>query len=109
MFDKTDSCTLNIFSTTKPTEHRIPTLMHDHIYRMSVAWQNVGYNQPPHLGYYLPDYKTKGIDTGISELRKTDNNDTLLFDLSGRHVSNTRGKGIYIIRNGSETTKLLRR
>ena len=30
--------------------------MHDHVYRMSVAWQNVGYNQPPHLGYYLPDY-----------------------------------------------------
>ena len=109
MFNKADSCTLNIFSTVKPTEHRIPTLMHDHIYRMSVAWQNVGYNQPPHLGYYLPDYKTKGIDTGISEMLKTDNNDTLLFDLSGRHVSNTRGKGIYIIRNGSETTKLLRR
>ena len=109
MFDKADSCTLNIFSTVKPTEHRIHTLMHDHIYRMSVAWQNVGYNQPPHLGYYLPDYKTKGIDTGISEMLKTDNNDTLLFDLSGRHVSNTRGKGIYIIRNGSETTKLLRR
>ena len=21
-----------------------------------MAWQNVGYNQPPHLGYYLPDY-----------------------------------------------------
>ena len=30
--------------------------MHDHMYRMGVAWQNVAYNQPPHLGYYLPDY-----------------------------------------------------
>ena len=29
--------------------------MHDHLYRMGVAWQNVAYNQPPHLGYYLPD------------------------------------------------------
>ena len=24
-------------------------------YRVSIAWQNVAYNQPPHLGYYLPD------------------------------------------------------
>ena len=29
--------------------------MHDHVYRMGVAWQNAAYNQPPHLGYYLPD------------------------------------------------------
>ena len=56
MFDKTDSTTVNIFTTTKATKLRVPTLMQDHIYRMSVAWQNVGYNQPPHLGYYLPDY-----------------------------------------------------
>ena len=33
--------------------------MHDHIYRMGVAWQNVGYNQPPHLGYYLPYHAEK--------------------------------------------------
>ena len=29
--------------------------MHDRQYRESVAWQNVAYNQPPHLSYYLPD------------------------------------------------------
>ena len=56
MFDKRDSASIKIFSTTTTTKLRVPTLMHDHIYRMSVAWQNVGYNQPPHLGYYLPDY-----------------------------------------------------
>ncbi len=56
MWDATDSCTLNIFTTTMPTEYRVPTLMHDHVYRMGVAWQNTAYNQPPHLGYYLPDY-----------------------------------------------------
>ena len=55
MFDKNDSASINIFSTTTATKMRVPALMSDHIYRMSVAWQNVGYNQPPHLGYYLPD------------------------------------------------------
>lgn len=55
-WDESDASHLNIFTTNIPTEYRIPTLMHDHIYRLSVAWQNVGYNQPPHLGYYLLDH-----------------------------------------------------
>ena len=55
-WDESDASHLNIFTTNIPMEYRIPTLMHDHIYRLSVAWQNVGYNQPPHLGYYLPDH-----------------------------------------------------
>jgi rhamnogalacturonan endolyase len=27
--------------------------MHDPVYRLSIAWQNVAYNQPPHTGFYL--------------------------------------------------------
>ena len=48
---------LYIHTTTTPTDYRVPTLMHDHIYRMAIAWQNVCYNQPPHIGYYLPSIK----------------------------------------------------
>ena len=29
--------------------------MHDPQYRLSIAWQNVGYNQPPHPGFFLGD------------------------------------------------------
>ena len=54
-WDVTDASHLNIFTTNCPSDYRVPTLMHDHTYRMAVAWQNVSYNQPPHLGYYLPD------------------------------------------------------
>ena len=46
---------LAIYSTITPTAFRVPTLMHDHTYRMGVCWQNTAYNQPPHLGYYLTD------------------------------------------------------
>jgi rhamnogalacturonan endolyase len=46
---------LILYATTIPTEHRFFTLMHDPVYRLGVAWQNVAYNQPPHLGIYLPD------------------------------------------------------
>lgn len=49
----TDSSELRIYSTTIPTEYRIYTLMHDPVYRTSIGWQNSGYNQPPHIGFYL--------------------------------------------------------
>jgi rhamnogalacturonan endolyase len=48
-----DNKELRIFTTTVPTEHRLYTLMHDTVYRLSVAWQNVAYNQPAHPGFYL--------------------------------------------------------
>lgn len=47
-----DNKELRIFTTTTPTEYRMPTLMHDPVYRLGVAWENVGYNQPPHLGFW---------------------------------------------------------
>ena len=55
LWNSSDSAHLNIFTANEETEFRVPTLMHDHVYRLGVAWQNVAYNQPPHLGYYLPD------------------------------------------------------
>lgn len=48
-----DNQSLRVYTTTIPTEHRLYTLMQDPVYRLSVAWQNVAYNQPPHTGYYL--------------------------------------------------------
>jgi rhamnogalacturonan endolyase len=55
-----DKATLNIFTTNTASNFKVPTLLHDHVYRMGICWQNVAYNQPPHLGYYLPDrFRTK--------------------------------------------------
>ncbi len=48
-----------VFSTPVTSPHRLYTLMHDPQYRVSVAWQNVAYNQPPHVSYYLPDMVKK--------------------------------------------------
>lgn len=44
---------LGIYSTNTATDYRIPTMMHDHTYRMGICWQNTAYNQPPHIGYNL--------------------------------------------------------
>jgi rhamnogalacturonan endolyase len=51
----TDNKELRIFTTTIPTQYRFPTFMHDPQYRLSIAWQNVAYNQPPHTSFYIGD------------------------------------------------------
>jgi rhamnogalacturonan endolyase len=48
-----DNKELRIFTTTSPTTHRFYTLMHDPQYRLSIAWQNVAYNQPPHTSFFM--------------------------------------------------------
>jgi len=54
-----DNSKLIIFTTTAPTTRRLYTLMHDSQYRLSIAWQNVAYNQPPDVSFYLgPGMKT---------------------------------------------------
>jgi len=53
VFRTADNQALRIYTTTIPAAHRRRTLMHDPQYRLSIAWQNVAYNQPPHPGFYL--------------------------------------------------------
>lgn len=109
LWSTNDNATLNIFTTNTPTTYRVPTLMHDHTYRMGICWQNTAYNQPPHLGYYLPDY-IDGKLTGIETL-KTDmqTEKAILYDLSGRRLPtsdfNSLPKGIYIIKQGANIIK----
>lgn len=77
IFRNEDNSELLIFTTTIPTDHKIYTLMHDPQYRLSVAWQNVSYNQPPHPGFYLgedmdtlpvPNIILTGDETGKIEI-----------------------------------------
>jgi rhamnogalacturonan endolyase len=53
MFRSSDNKELRIYTTSIPTDLRLVTLMHDPQYRVAVAWQNVGYNQPPHPSFLL--------------------------------------------------------
>lgn len=113
-YDGSDYSHLNVFSSTVPTNYRVPTLMHDHTYRMGICWQNVGYNQPPHLGYYLPDrFNQQGEDITaiktIAEMNHDNNSDVRVFDMEGRFVGfSTSGlaTGMYIVKQGTETKKI---
>lgn len=53
IFPLSDGTGMRIFFSTISTDYRLATLMHDSQYRCAVAWQNVGYNQPPHTSYYI--------------------------------------------------------
>jgi len=55
IFRSSDNLSLRIYSTTIPAANRMFTLMHDAQYRAAIAWQNVGYNQPPHPSFFLGD------------------------------------------------------
>lgn len=44
---------LRIYTTTISTKWRNYSLWYDHQYRNGVVWQPCGYNQPPHVSYFL--------------------------------------------------------
>ncbi len=75
-----DNSALRIYTTKTPTTNRLYTLMHDPVYRLSVATENVGYNQPPEPGIYIgegmtlpqakPDMRYYNGNVGIKEQSK---------------------------------------
>lgn len=66
-----DGKELRMYTTTIPTQHRLVTLMHDPQYRLAVAWQNAGYNQPPHPSFYLDETSPLPPRQSIVTVRKS--------------------------------------
>lgn len=48
-----DNQSLRVYTTVNITPWRNYTLLHDMQYRQAVVWQMCGYNQPPHVSYFL--------------------------------------------------------
>ena len=68
----------------------------------SPGHQNTAYNQPPHLGYYLPDYINGKIDTGIKVVRgkMVDERDDNWYTINGQKLIGKPSKpGLYINNN----------
>ena len=118
--DQTKLVDLKLFSTWYPTEHKFPWLMTDHTYLMSALNQNIGYNQPNNLGYYLgtdiesdseawAEYKAMNAaynssDTGIATIAGPDAASSepsrwapgIYYTLSGQQLTEAPAHGIYI-------------
>lgn len=76
----------------------MPWLRDDHVYDMSIAWQNVGYNQPPHLSYD-PAAEATGDDGGTTAISCVTSTHaaTPIYNLHGQRMPEGKlPKGIYI-------------
>lgn len=85
-----ESTKLFVYVNTDNSPYKLRTLMHDPEYRLAIAWQNVGYNQPPHPGFYLgegmetpakPDIKL--ADACLANLQTVPFGDYTQSELSG--------------------------
>ncbi|MCH5186104.1 MAG: bacterial Ig-like domain-containing protein [Oscillospiraceae bacterium] len=76
---------VRIFTTTEITNYKLPTLMHDPVYRSGVAAEQTAYNQPPHIGFYLSEdiFKAPLIGIEITPPLKTEYNIDDRLDLTG--------------------------
>ncbi len=104
--DATKLADIKVFSTWYPTSHKFPWLMTDHTYLMSCINQNVGYNQPTNLGYYLGTdlkndseaWEAGGYITDIPVLRNKIEvpNSSNCYNLIGQKVQHPQ-RGLYIL------------
>lgn len=102
IYPTNDNNFLRIYTSTIPTEHKLTTLMHDTQYRTAIAWQNVGYNQPPHPSFYIGSEKTEypspKIETALSGVGYT----PLEYRKVTFNIAN--GNGAVVEINGTEMT-----
>ena len=108
--DATRLIDLKIFSTWYPTTHKFPWLMTDHCYWMSALNENIGYNQPTNLGYYLGSDVKRDADAWAEAAKVQDRPivtavqapaqsgvpgtvAAAIYDLSGRRVAGTEAVG----------------
>ena len=86
---RTANNNIRIYSTPTATKWRNYTLWHDHQYRNAMVWQMCGYNQPPHVSYFLGEME--GITIAPPPLTNNDrvevkNGGTIGTALDGQHV-----------------------
>ena len=60
-----DDSALRLYVSTLPTAYRFHTFLEDPVYRISIATQNVAYNQPTQQGFYFGTDLRKGIFRGF--------------------------------------------
>ena len=66
-----DNKALRLYVSPEPTDYRFHTFLEEPVYRISVATQNVGYNQPTQPGFYFgPDLKGEFRGTVIESVKR---------------------------------------
>lgn len=129
-----DNSELRLFSTWYPCDYKFPYLMSDHVYEMSAINQNVGYNMPTQLGYYLgsdlisnPPSNIIQEEANANKVRVINNeiiiesveaSSVSIYSISGRLVAtkfvengyvrfSLSDKGVYLIKIGNKVSKII--
>ena len=101
---------IRIYSTPTATSWRVPTLWSDHQYRNAMVWQMNGYNQPPHVSYFLgemegitmapPPLTTMGrevVASGATVGTEYDGKHVLLSDNADTQLALAEGAKPYVL------------
>ena len=111
-----DNKSIRIYTTTIPTTHRNYTLLHDPQYRNAMITQMNGYNQPPHVSYFLGEKEgitmapPAPIMTGKTEVKNggsitasTNDKQVILAETNDATVNVTDGASPYIFFDNAPT------
>ena len=90
---------VRIYSTTKETPWRNYSLWYDHQYRNGMVWQMCGYNQPPHVSYFLG--RLEGMTVAPPPLTTTGRT-----EVSGSITSATNDKHIMLSTSDNTTVNV---
>lgn len=107
---RTPDNNIRIYSTPMPTTYRIPTLWSDHQYRNAMVWQMCGYNQPPHLSYFLghmEDITVAPPTLTMNGRTEVNNGGTISSTLDGCHaIVCETGNTSITLQDGAQPTVL---
>lgn len=86
---RTENGDMRIYTTNIPTKYRMATLLSDKQYRNAMQTQMNGYNQPPHVSYFVGELEGITVapppetTNGKTEVK---NGGTISTDLNGKQV-----------------------
>lgn len=92
---------MRLYTTSRPTTFRIPTLWHDHGYRQGMVWETIGYNQPPHPSYFLGEME--GITAAPPALTTTGR---VVVSDGGTIGTDLNDKQVLAFQNGNYTVSI---
>ena len=95
-----DTC-MRLYTTSRPTTFRIPSLWYDHGYRNGMVWETIGYNQPPHTSYFLGEFE--GITVAPPCLTTTGRE---LIPAGGTIGSDMDGKQVLVFQNSDNNVTI---
>lgn len=111
---RTSDNKFRIYTTTEETPWRNYTLWHDTQYRNAMVWQMCGYNQPPHVSYFLgelegitmapPPLTMTGRKEVIGSIGSSENDQQIILCETGNTtVSVDNGASPYIFFDNAPT------